>query len=82
MAQPKAGDLGVRTERTVSGVLVSRGSGISCPEIEMADGTRQGIAFIDPSIGIGARLELTGTTAFKPNCLGEIIVPQSVRILD
>jgi hypothetical protein len=64
---------------TVTGVRVTQGNAVDCPQIRTADGGIVPVSYLAPSIAIGALVEVTGFMAVTTSCRGKVLYVEEVR---
>lgn len=66
---------------TVSGVRLTKGNAVDCPQIRTDDGRTISVSYLAPAIAIGDRVEVTGFMVNKATCRGPVLNAESVRQL-
>ena len=64
---------------TVTGVRLTKGNAVDCPQIKTEDGTIVPVSYLAPSIAIGERVEVTGYMAVTTSCRGRVLYVEEAR---
>jgi hypothetical protein len=64
---------------TVTGVRVTQGNAVDCPQIKTADGSIVPVSYLSPSIAIGDKVEVTGYMAVTTKCRGKVLYAEETR---
>jgi hypothetical protein len=65
---------------TISGVRLTRGDAVRCPEIRDDAGRVHVVSHLSPAIAIGARVTVTGFYAVTTKCLGRVLVVEDEAV--
>jgi hypothetical protein len=64
---------------TISGVRLTQGNAVDCPQVRTADGGIVPVSYLAPSIAIGDRVEVTGFMAVTTSCRGKVLYTEETR---
>ena len=64
---------------TVTGVRLTKGGAVECPQIRTGDGTVISVHHLAADIAIGECVEVTGFMANMTTCLGPVLYVEKVR---
>lgn len=64
---------------TLTGIRVTEGNAVDCPQIETADGRRHGVSYLSPAVAIGARVTVSGHYGVTTTCLGRVLIVAEER---
>ncbi|MDR0810269.1 MAG: hypothetical protein LBE86_14275 [Gemmobacter sp.] len=64
---------------TLTGIRVTRGDAVDCPQIETADGRRHGVSYLSPAIEIGGRVTVSGQYGVTTSCRGQVLIVAEER---
>jgi hypothetical protein len=65
---------------TLTGVRLTQGNAVECPQIRDDAGAVHAVSYLSPRIAIGARVSVTGFYGVTTSCLGRVLVVQEERI--
>jgi hypothetical protein len=64
----------VRGERaTISGIRVTAGNAVDCPQIRDDAGRLHAVSYLSPRVAVGDRVTVSGTYAVTTRCLGLVL---------
>jgi hypothetical protein len=67
---------------TLTGVRLTKGDAVECPQIRDDSGAVHAVSYLSPRIAIGARVSVSGFYAVTTTCLGRVLVVEQERILE
>jgi hypothetical protein len=65
---------------SVTGVRITEGNAVDCPQIRDDAGTVHPVSYLSPRVGIGARVEVSGFYAVTTKCLGTVLVVEAEHL--
>lgn len=64
---------------TLTGIRVTEGNAVDCPQIETTDGRRHGLSYLSPAVAIGGRVTVSGHYGITTTCLGRVLIVAEER---
>jgi hypothetical protein len=73
-----ASQQGDQVRITVTGIRITKGTAVDCPQIRTDDGRIYSISYLAPSVAVGDRVEVTGMMANSATCSGPVLNAEKV----
>jgi len=72
----------VRATASITGVRLTEGNAVDCPQIRDDAGVIHPVSYLSPAVAIGARVAVSGFYAITTSCRGTVLVVQNEQILE
>jgi hypothetical protein len=59
---------------SITGVRITRGDAVACPQIRDDAGRIHTVSYLSPLAGIGARVTVTGSIGYSIKCIGKVFL--------
>jgi hypothetical protein len=80
-AQKSAASGSADDRLSITGVRITRGDAVNCPQVRGDDGRTHTVSYLSPRVEIGGRVALTGYMGYSVKCLGEVLVVEEEHLL-
>ncbi|MDT8853545.1 hypothetical protein RNZ50_00560 [Paracoccaceae bacterium Fryx2] len=69
-----------RQTGSVTGVRITEGNAVDCPQIRDDSGKVHTVSYLSPGVAIGDRVKVSGFYAITTRCLGTVLVVEEESI--
>jgi hypothetical protein len=75
----EAVDVSGQKKLTITGVRITKGNAVDCPQIRTDDGEIFSVSYLASAIALGTRVEVSGFMANVTTCRGLVLYVEQVR---